>query len=148
VDRDDAPARGEHVTDPVREVDQDGFGEVVADLAEDHEIDGLIGQIVREFATGKLDPGAIGAPPTGLGDGGLGDVDRDHPPTPIGKLTGQHTDRATRLERRVVASSGDVSEEVSVASLLIGVVRETPRIGIRAVELLEERSARRSPIER
>jgi hypothetical protein len=148
VDRDDASARGEHVSDPAGKVDEDGFGEVVADLAEDHEIDRPVGQIMRELATGQVDSRAIGAPPTGLGDGVLGDVDCDHAPTPVCELTGQHADRTTWLERRAVAPSGDVSEQVLVASLLVGVVGEPPRIGIRSVELLEERAARRLPIER
>src|SRR6202000_3253869 len=84
--------------------------EVVADLAEDDEVERAGRPLVRDGHPLDLDLVEPGGPLAGRGEGHLEDVGREQPVASPGEQAGEHPDRAARLEPATEPGAGQRGE--------------------------------------
>jgi hypothetical protein len=117
---------------------EDAAFKVIADLAEDNQVESIPGQIIGKRAFDNGDVRVLRAALSRRGDGRRRDVHREQMPASDSQPFGEHADRASRLETMIESPVAQKSHNLVVSIQFIGTGGKLPRVAIRAVFLLEE----------
>ena len=129
VDREQLSACFDSGREAESDRDELWLGEVVADLAEDDEVERSRRHVVHQRTLMHIDVVETPAALACRFDRRLGDVDRSHVAAAVGEPGGQLADRASGFEHAAEATGRHELEGLGVALLLVLTRREGPRIG-------------------